>query len=294
MRACVLKQNPSCYDRVSHFFCLGGGWYLGLLGLLLAVGAALLGRVTELRDQRDAARLDLEQSQSAVEAARADLAASEQKLHEVKSRPVPQHNRPYLVISLTDRSLWYKQGGELLLSTRVATGSGKTLARKGSAKPWKFETPRGRLTVQSKEVNPLWAPPDWYYVEQAKKRNLALVRLDRGNTLHAADGSVIRVAGTDVVRDYPGGRRSKLKAADGCDIVVDGKLLMPPLKTRQRQFDEVLGSHRLKLDRGIALHGTNRPESVGQAVSHGCLRLLNQDIEKLYRTVPVGTPVYIY
>jgi lipoprotein-anchoring transpeptidase ErfK/SrfK len=29
-------------------------------------------------------------------------------------------------------------------------------------------------------------------------------------------------------------------------------------------------------------------------VSHGCVRLRNEDIEQLYEMVPVGTPVYIY
>jgi lipoprotein-anchoring transpeptidase ErfK/SrfK len=33
---------------------------------------------------------------------------------------------------------------------------------------------------------------------------------------------------------------------------------------------------------------------VGQAVSHGCVRLRNEDIAQLYTMVPVGTPVYIY
>ena len=40
--------------------------------------------------------------------------------------------------------------------------------------------------------------------------------------------------------------------------------------------------------------GTNQPASVGRAVSHGCVRLRNEDIAKLYAMVPVGTPVYIY
>ena len=55
-----------------------------------------------------------------------------------------------------------------------------------------------------------------------------------------------------------------------------------------------LGTHRLNLGNGYALHGTNQPASVGRAVSHGCVRLRNEDIAKLYAMVPVGTPVYIY
>jgi lipoprotein-anchoring transpeptidase ErfK/SrfK len=43
----------------------------------------------------------------------------------------------------------------------------------------------------------------------------------------------------------------------------------------------------------IALHGTNRPASVGTSASHGCVRLRNADITWLAHTVPPGTPVTI-
>lgn len=43
----------------------------------------------------------------------------------------------------------------------------------------------------------------------------------------------------------------------------------------------------------IAVHGTSSPASVGQAVSHGCLRLRNDQILQLFHRVPVGTPVRI-
>lgn len=41
------------------------------------------------------------------------------------------------------------------------------------------------------------------------------------------------------------------------------------------------------------LHGTNKPESIGGAVSHGCIRMYNRDVEKLYDLVSIGTPVKI-
>ena len=56
----------------------------------------------------------------------------------------------------------------------------------------------------------------------------------------------------------------------------------------------MLGTHRLNLGNGYALHGTNNPSSIGRSVSHGCIRLRNEDISKLYDMVPVGTPIYIY
>lgn len=40
-----------------------------------------------------------------------------------------------------------------------------------------------------------------------------------------------------------------------------------------------------------AIHGTNRPGSIGQAASYGCIRMHNRDIIDLYERVSVGTPV---
>lgn len=55
-------------------------------------------------------------------------------------------------------------------------------------------------------------------------------------------------------------------------------------------FSEVLDSFDGGLPE-IALHGTNQPGLVGQAVSNGCIRMPNDAITKLASIVPVGTPV---
>jgi lipoprotein-anchoring transpeptidase ErfK/SrfK len=46
--------------------------------------------------------------------------------------------------------------------------------------------------------------------------------------------------------------------------------------------------------KGIGLHGTNEPETIGHAVSHGCVRLANWDIVRLAQKVKVRTPVSIH
>jgi lipoprotein-anchoring transpeptidase ErfK/SrfK len=43
----------------------------------------------------------------------------------------------------------------------------------------------------------------------------------------------------------------------------------------------------------IALHGTDNPASIGRAATHGCIRLLNADMRRLFALVPAGTPVSI-
>jgi lipoprotein-anchoring transpeptidase ErfK/SrfK len=41
------------------------------------------------------------------------------------------------------------------------------------------------------------------------------------------------------------------------------------------------------------IHGTNAPETIGQAVSSGCFRLVNDDVIDLYGRVNVGTKVIV-
>jgi lipoprotein-anchoring transpeptidase ErfK/SrfK len=62
--------------------------------------------------------------------------------------------------------------------------------------------------------------------------------------------------------------------------------------------DNPLGPRALYLyrdgkDTFFRLHGTTEPETIGQAVSSGCIRLFNQDIIDLYNRVPVGAHVVV-
>lgn len=42
------------------------------------------------------------------------------------------------------------------------------------------------------------------------------------------------------------------------------------------------------------IHGTNRPHSIGQNKSHGCIRMHNADVVQLYELIPIGTQVIIH
>ena len=43
----------------------------------------------------------------------------------------------------------------------------------------------------------------------------------------------------------------------------------------------------------LGIHGTNQPELIGQEVSHGCIRMTNEDIERLAAVLPLGVPVEV-
>lgn len=44
---------------------------------------------------------------------------------------------------------------------------------------------------------------------------------------------------------------------------------------------------------GYAIHGTNRPPSIGTEASHGCVRMFNEDVTELWQEIEIGTPVII-
>ena len=55
-----------------------------------------------------------------------------------------------------------------------------------------------------------------------------------------------------------------------------------------------MGARALTLDLDeYAIHGTNRPASIGTFASYGCIRMLNEDIVDLYEQVHVGTRVVV-
>ncbi len=63
-------------------------------------------------------------------------------------------------------------------------------------------------------------------------------------------------------------------------------------------IDNPLGARALYLYRNgrdtlYRIHGTNAPESIGKAVSSGCIRMLNEEIIELFDRVPIGTKVIV-
>jgi len=56
-----------------------------------------------------------------------------------------------------------------------------------------------------------------------------------------------------------------------------------------------MGARAMTLSGGgqYAIHGTNRPDSIGTFASYGCFRMLNEDIIDLFQRVSLGTPVIV-
>jgi hypothetical protein len=195
----------------------GGKWVWGtLLAFALAAtgSAVLLNKTAVLRYERDVNRMVFNDNLGVLEEVKAKLGTTADSLNKLVSGVTTvTPDQPYIVVSIGENKLWYKRGNEVLFETQVATGSGKTLVSGAGGKQYKFETPRGRLKVQEKEIDPAWVPPDWHFQEQANKRGLGLARMTRGSVIPAGGGAVVAVRGSEVVKRYPDGREIPLESA---------------------------------------------------------------------------------
>ena len=247
--------------------------------ILVAVGSAVLflatsawavnerfeRRVAEMVYSRDSQSLAFLKEKE-VELTE-EVARREQELAQKEEEILPR-DRPYLVVSIAERKVWYFKGDDTLFTAPVAVGSGKTLVLGGKTK--RFQTPRGKMAITHKELDPVWVPPTWHYIEYARERGLGLV--DMSN------------ASPNALAGYPAGRVP----------VRGGKVIIPPWGSPQRQHKGVLGVAKLEMYDGYYFHGTDNERSIGSAASHGCIRMRKDDILWMYRNVPVGTQVFIY
>lgn len=80
---------------------------------------------------------------------------------------------------------------------------------------------------------------------------------------------------------------------------------VPPAEMRKRQPGlprrmeggprNPLGARALYLGNTLyRIHGTNQAHTIGQAMSSGCIRMMNSDVVDLYNRVPIGATVYVY
>ncbi len=216
-----------------------------------------------------------------------------------------------ILVSTAENKVYVRKDRAVVFEAVCSTGKGTTLVDKG--RTMVFSTPIGKFRIISKEENPVWVPPDWHYVEEARKNGFRVVRLNRGDSIDAttgnasvpvregcvwdalgcdkSSGSVLKVKGNTIVRVENGVER---ELPPGTMILAGNSVVIPPIGVKQRRFDKVLGSYRLNLGDGYALHGTQQTTQLGRSVSHGCIRLGDADIATLYSIANVGDEVVIY
>lgn len=307
-------------------------WAFLLLGICLCAMAVIaeVGNFAEERRLRRYDALDalIEKNSRPggdLEALRAEAASSQERIRSLNTElskvnqtldelDDAEDTDQTIVVSTAGNKVQVRRSGKVVFEAICSTGKGTTLVDGG--RKMVFSTPTGKFKIISKEENPVWVPPDWHYVEEARKKGLEVVRLEPGDTIDTASGSapaparaagfwsrfrrqskpapsgkVLRVKGDTIIEVENGVER---ELPPGETIRVGNAIVIPPIGVKQRQFDKVLGSYRLNLGDGYALHGTQQTSQLGQSVSHGCVRLGDKDIEALYKMANVGDEVIIY
>jgi lipoprotein-anchoring transpeptidase ErfK/SrfK len=142
----------------------------------------------------------------------------------------------YIVINTSDNHFYLYQGKQMIREGKCSTGKNeKLVSEKGDNT---FYTPQGVRKVLRKQKNPVWAKPNWAFIEEG--------------------------------------------------------LPIPPAGHPSRFEAGTLGDYKLELGNGYMIHGTIYKRFIGQSVTHGCIRMLDDDLEAVYNTLAIGSKVYIY
>ncbi len=143
----------------------------------------------------------------------------------------------YIVVDTYRNRLRLVENGKVIRAAVCSTGTGIVLKDPRNGKTWIFDTPLGERTVERKVKHPVWAKPDWAFVEEG---------------------------------------------------------IIPPKDPNERFDDASLGDYALYIGDGYIIHGTLFKSLLGRRVTHGCIRLGDEDLEFVYKHAPIGTRVYLY
>ena len=267
----------------------GHNWFVGLL-------RKIARRSDEIAVDTSAAATDVSTGESVTvveaPATARNFKSKKDSINWDNARATAEKSTGYrVVVDLFNKQLRVIDGNDTLRSATVATARNETLEYGG--KVWNFITPRGVRTVLRKDKDPVWTPPEWHFAEVAVEHNLKVQKLERGRSVKLSSGNRLVTKGDEVGIIRPGSTEFEPMALDE-HIVFDGTLFIPPAGTKNRVIEGELGHFRLDMGDGYLLHGTPYAKSIGAAVTHGCVRLRDEDIEWLYENVPVGTKVYIF
>lgn len=147
-------------------------------------------------------------------------------------------------------------------------------------------------------------------------RGLYIVIDTAANRLYLKDGAkIVREAvvscGSGVVLEEPGGKkRSWVFDTPRGEFAVKSKITNPywvkpdwafieegeaiPKGLEDRIESGTLGDYALGFGQGYFIHGTLYTRLLGRNVTHGCVRVGDEDLKAVFKAVPVGAKIYIY
>ena len=134
----------------------------------------------------------------------------------------------------------------------------------------------------------LFASPELFAEDQRAKADRILISL--------ADRTLSVILGDEIVRTYDVAIGKPSTPTPSGEFQIINRLVNPTYYGTNVVVApgpaNPLGVRWMGLSvKGYGIHGTNRPDSIGKAASHGCIRMKQADLEELFEMVSIGTPV---
>jgi len=147
-------------------------------------------------------------------------------------------------------------------------------------------------------------PNDLYIIVDTARNALSL-RKGRRTIL----GAIISCGSGTILTD-PSGKREWVFETPRGEFTIQSKYEKPtwikpdwafieegkpiPKKSAERAESGMLGDYALGFGNGYFIHGTLYTRLLGRNITHGCIRMGDQDLKTLYDTVPIGTQILIF
>jgi len=152
-------------------------------------------------------------------------------------------------------------------------------------------------------------------IESLSPKEIYIVIDTGNNTLYLRRGNKITLEATissgsgDILQE-PGGKRRWIFDTPRGEFFVKSKLTEPdwikpdwafieegkniPKNPNERVESGVLGEYALGFGDGYFIHGTLYTRLLGRNVTHGCIRVADEDLKAVFRSTSIGTKIFIY
>ena len=201
--------------------------------------------------------------------------------------------------------------GVLFLLLEIA---GCMLARRQEAKPEAQPSPPGARDNRARILESKNAALRKKLAAQAPKGVYVVVDTANNRVYLKKEGQTVRemvasCGSGNVLEDPVGDRKWTFETPRG-EFQVRSKLTNPiwikpdwafieegepiPDRSSDRAMPGEMGDYALGIGRGYFIHGTMYKRLLGRNVSHGCVRLGDEDLKALYETAGIGTRVFIF
>jgi L,D-transpeptidase YbiS len=192
--------------------------------------------------------------------------------------------------------------------------AGCVLARRQEAKPEAETAPPGARDNRARILESKNAALRKKLASKAPKGVYVVVDTANNRVYLKKEGQTIRemvasCGSGNVLEDPVGGRTWTFETPRG-EFQVRSKITNPiwikpdwafieegepiPDSSSERAMPGEMGDYALGIGRGYFLHGTMYKRLLGRNVSHGCVRLGDEDLKALYETAGIGTRVFIF